>query len=63
MDNAKRSINVENVEEEVGTEIWCVCSGALKNRRGQGEGVKCGYSTWGLITSAGLARSAEILAP
>ena len=32
MDNAKRSINVENVEGEVGTEIWCVCSGALKNR-------------------------------
>ena len=27
----------------------CVCSGALKNRRGQGEGVKCGYWTKGLI--------------
>ena len=30
----------------------CVCSGALKNRQGQGEGVKYGYRTWSLITCA-----------
>ena len=49
MDNAKSSFNVEkgyeDVEGEAGAEIWCVCSGALKTRWGQGEGVKYGYST------------------
>ena len=46
MDNAKSSFNVEKGYEDVkgaaGAEIWCVYSGALKNRWGQGEGVKCG---------------------
>ena len=46
-----------------GVEISCVYSGALKNRWGQGEGVKSGYRTKGLITWAGLACFAEIPAP
>ena len=46
-----------------GAEILCVCSGALKNQWAQGEGVKSGYRTRGLITWAGLARFAEIPAP
>ena len=32
-----------------GWNFVCVCWGALKNRRGQGEGVKSGYWTKGLI--------------
>ena len=45
-----------------GAEILCVCSGALKTLWGQGQSVKSGYRTKGLITWAGLARFAEILA-
>ena len=33
-----------------GPQICCVCSGALKNREGQGEGEKSGCTTKGLIT-------------
>jgi len=33
-----------------GTEISCVCSGALKNWCGQGEGATSGCRTKGLIT-------------
>ena len=33
-----------------GTEILCVCSGALKNWCGQGEGVRSGCRAKGLIT-------------
>ena len=33
-----------------GAKILCVCSGAFKNRPGQGEGIKIGYRTKGLIT-------------
>ena len=43
-----------------GAEILCMCSGALKNRWAQGEGVKTGYRTKGLIAWAGMARFAEI---
>ena len=43
-----------------GAEILSMCSGALKNRWAQGEGVKTGYRTKGLIAWAGLARFAEI---
>ena len=46
-----------------GAKIFIVCLGAFKNRPGQGEGVKIGYRTKGLITWVGLARFAEILAP
>ena len=46
-----------------GAEIWCVSSGVLKNRWGQGEGVKSSYRTKDLITWAGLAPFAEIPAP
>ena len=35
---------------EGGAEILWVCSGALKSRLGQGEGVKSGYITGGLLT-------------
>ena len=45
-----------------GAEILFMCSGALKNRWGKGEGIKSGYSK-GLITWAGLACFAEIPAP
>ena len=44
-------------------EILYVYSGALKNRWGQGEGVKSGYRTKGLITWTGVAHFAEIPAP
>ena len=40
----------------------CVLGG-FENRWGQGEGVKSGYSTKGLIAWTGLARFAEIPAP
>ena len=42
------------------SEILCVCSGALRNRWDQGEGVKSGYKTKGLFTWAELDRFAEI---
>ena len=51
-DKAKSSFNIEMLTgswEGGRGEILCVCSGALKNRRGQGEGVKSGYWTKGLI--------------
>ena len=48
---------------EGGAEILYVYSEALKNWWGQGEGVKFGYTTKGLITWTGLARFAEIPAP
>jgi len=40
------------VQGEVGAEILCECSGALKNRcsKGQGEGVKSGYIKGLMIT-------------
>ena len=47
-----RDVDRELGGEGVGGGGWnfvCVCSGALKNRRGQGEGVKSGYWTKGLI--------------
>ena len=49
----KSSFNVESRFEDVEGgrgEILCVCSGSLKNRCGQGEGVKSGYRAKGLIT-------------
>ena len=60
MNKAKSSFNIEKGYED---ESLCVCSGALKNRWGQGEGVKAGSRTKGLITWAGLARFTEIPAP
>ena len=65
MDKGKSSFHIEyeDVDGGEGAKILCVCSGAFKNRPGQGEGVKIGYRTKGLITWAGLARFAEILAP
>ena len=71
MDKAKSSFHIEHEDVDgggggggaEGAKILCVCSGAFKNRPGQGEGVKIGYRTKGLITWAGLARFAEILAP
>ena len=54
-DKAKSSFNREMLTGswEGGGEILCVCSGALKNRRGQKEGVKSGYWTKGLIKGGG----------
>ena len=46
-----------------GAEFFYVYSEALKNWWGQGEGVKFGYTTKGLITWTGLARFAEIPPP
>ena len=55
MDKGKSSFHIayEDVDGGGGGEganILCVCSGAFKNRPGQGEGVKIGYRTKGLIT-------------
>ena len=55
MDKAKSSFNIERGGGvwrcwDGGAEILCVCSGAIKNRWGQGEGVKSGYRTKGVIT-------------
>ena len=66
MDKAKSSFNIEKgVWRYWGWGGWnfvCVL-GALKNRWGQGEGVKSDYRTKGLTTWAGLTCFAEIPAP
>ena len=53
MDKGKSSFHIayEDVDGGGGgANIFCVFSGAFKNRPGQGEGVKIGYRTKGLIT-------------
>ena len=53
MDKAKSSFNIEKGVWRCwngGAEILCLSSGAIKNRWGQGEGVKSGYRTKGVIT-------------